>query len=467
VLISRKKKKEAKEIKIYLNNKPIKQVTTMKYLGIVIDDKFKFSQHISHAADKCAKLIFSLSKSAKIHWALKHQALITIYKVAILPLLLHGAPVWIDALRYEYNRRNYINYILIAKAYRTTSSEALCILAGTTPIIMKAEEAAKRYDMWKGHRANIQKIDREVVLNQWPHPADFINIPETNGCDDQTIGIYTDGSKGERGVAAGVVIFVNNEMIARHKFRLNHRCSKNQAEQLAIVKALDLINYLEIADNKPCTIGVYIDSRITIESLKNASNHNYLIEEIRNRLINLRSAKWTIQFSWIKAHAGNLGNELADRLAKVTASDKDIPVVFDRIPKTTLYSELEEEATLKLQEEWERCNKDAVNKQFFPNVQDRIHHRITINLNFAALVTGHGKTKSYIYRFKITDNATCPCNMKDQTLDHRLNNCTRHKKQRDLIRQEILKTGSWPGSNKELTSKHLKPFLIFTKQIDL
>jgi len=38
---------------------------------------------------------------------------------------------------------------------------------------------------------------------------------------------------------------------------------------------------------------------------------------------------------------------------KDAASNKDIPVVFDRIPKTTLYSELEEEATLKWQEEWE------------------------------------------------------------------------------------------------------------------
>ena len=174
--------------------------------------------------------------------------------------------------------------LLIAKAYRTTSSEALCILAGTTPIIIKAEEAAKRY-VWKGHRANIQKIDREVELNQWSHPADFVNITETNGCDDQTIRIYTDGSKGER----GVVIFIRNELIACHKFKLNHRCSNNQAEQLAIVKVLDLINYLEIADNNPCTIGVYTDSRITIDSLRNASSHNYLIEEIRKKLTNLRS----------------------------------------------------------------------------------------------------------------------------------------------------------------------------------
>ena len=70
MLILRRKRKEAKEIKIYLNNKPIEQVTTMKYLGIVIDDKFKFSQHISHAAGNCAKRIFSLSKSAKILWGL-------------------------------------------------------------------------------------------------------------------------------------------------------------------------------------------------------------------------------------------------------------------------------------------------------------------------------------------------------------------------------------------------------------
>jgi len=57
--------------------------------------------------------------------------------------------------------------------------------------------------------------------------------------------------------------------------------------------------------------------------------------------------------------------------------------------------------------------------------------------------------------------------MEDQTLEHILNNCTRHKKQRDLLKQEILKTGSWPASNKELTSKHLKPFLKFTKNVDL
>jgi hypothetical protein len=44
------------------------------------------------------KLIYSLSKSAKVTWGLKHEALRTIYKGTILPLLLYGAPVWTEAI---------------------------------------------------------------------------------------------------------------------------------------------------------------------------------------------------------------------------------------------------------------------------------------------------------------------------------------------------------------------------------
>jgi len=157
---------------------------------------------------------------------------------------------------------------------------------------------------------------------------------------------------------------------------------------------------------RPPTIGLYTDSKITIDSLKEASNHNYLIEEIRKQIAILRRTNWTINFSWIKSHAGNPGNELADRLAKDAASNKNTPVVFDRITKTTLYKKLEDETTQKWQQQWEQCNKAAVTKQFFPNVRDRIHRKININPNFTALVTGHGKTQSYLHRFKIWQTAT-------------------------------------------------------------
>jgi len=104
MIISRRMRKENKEINIYLNNKPLQQVSTMKYSEFLINSKFKFSEHISYAVERCSKLIHSLSKSAKLTWGIHREALQTIYKGAILPLLLYVAPVWAEAMRFEYNR---------------------------------------------------------------------------------------------------------------------------------------------------------------------------------------------------------------------------------------------------------------------------------------------------------------------------------------------------------------------------
>jgi hypothetical protein len=83
------------------------------------------------------------------------------------------------------------------------------------------------------------------------------------------------------------------------------------------------------------------------------------------------------------------------------------------------------------------------------------------------MVTGHGKTRAYLHRFKIIENATCPCNKGDQTIDNLLNQCTLLQTQRELIRNNILKSGNWQTvSKEELITKHLKSFLIFTKSID-
>jgi hypothetical protein len=51
-------------------------------------------------------------------------------------------------MKYEYNKSKYIRIERLinignAKAYRKTSNEALCILTGITPIIIKADEAVR------------------------------------------------------------------------------------------------------------------------------------------------------------------------------------------------------------------------------------------------------------------------------------------------------------------------------------
>ena len=101
MLLTRRKRKEQKEIAVYLNNKTIPQVNSLKYLGIIFEYKLTFKEHIKNMAEKCTKLIFSLSKSAKLNWGLDHKALNTIYVGGILPLLV----IWSASVDQRYGER--------------------------------------------------------------------------------------------------------------------------------------------------------------------------------------------------------------------------------------------------------------------------------------------------------------------------------------------------------------------------
>jgi len=248
----------------------------------------------------------------KTKLGVSNAALHTIYKGAILALLLYGAPVWIEALEKEcnktiYNRVQRLINIKIAKAFRTASNEALCILTGLTPIMIKAEEAAKLYSVMRNRHAH--EINHEVQPKDWLHPADLVRVTEQQ--EEHEIQIFTDGSKNGYRVGAGIALFIQSKLANQSRYTLHNRCSNNQAEQLAIVKALETIGTLHLTIN-PKIATVHTDSRITLQSLQNINNHNYLIEEIRKAALALEKRNWKIKFTWIKAHVGIYGNELAD-----------------------------------------------------------------------------------------------------------------------------------------------------------
>jgi hypothetical protein len=165
MLMTRRKRKEGKNLEVYLNNKHLKQVKTMKSLGVIIDNKLTFREHITHVTEKYRK-IFALSNSAKLNWGLSHKALKTLYTGGIRPLLLYGAPVWAEILEKTCHRikltrvRRLIN-IKIAKAYRTVSNEALCIITGLKPIHIKVQEKAELHKIIGGNRYKTLLIDHD------------------------------------------------------------------------------------------------------------------------------------------------------------------------------------------------------------------------------------------------------------------------------------------------------------------
>ena len=175
LLMTSRKRKEQKEVEIYLNNKFNPQLHSLKYLGIIFNNKSTFREHINYMAEKCTSLIFSISKSANLSWGLKYAALKTIYAGRILLLLLYGVPVWMKAIEKGSYKSKLVRVqrlinIESTETCSTVSNEALCILTGLTPIAIKIEAAAQFYQLTRGSTKEEAQTDRDMGVKHWYHP---------------------------------------------------------------------------------------------------------------------------------------------------------------------------------------------------------------------------------------------------------------------------------------------------------
>ena len=293
-------------------------------MGIHFDSRLLFYKHIEHVAEKSRALTYMLNRTTKLHWCLGHKSLKTIYEGAIVPLMTYGAPFWEGAItnnKYlqKLHSAQRLNNIKIAKAYRTISFEASCVIAGVQPIGLVIDRKVQVYKRKYGLGSTDIVCDMLLPVHEWPHPFLQATITETNEAITYPIEIYTDGGKDASTVGARVVIYLNKQMIMQYRYKLCSYCSNNQAEQIAILKALEQLQEME------APIGgreaIYTDSRVTIDTLKNHDIHGFLIEKIRNIIRHLAIQNWTIHFRWVKAHIGIEGTEAADKLDKEAAEE--------------------------------------------------------------------------------------------------------------------------------------------------
>ena len=131
---------------------------------------------------------------------------------------------------------------------------------------------AELYKIVRGNRHKNLQTDHDKLPKQWLHPADRTIATDTDNTQEVStpINIYTDGSKSEQGVGAGIVITGRGIPSVN---RMDARCTNNQAEAFAILKALDYVQINnENEEDKVAT--VHTDGRITLDSLNNANTHS-------------------------------------------------------------------------------------------------------------------------------------------------------------------------------------------------
>ena len=86
VLFSRKKK-TLYHPTLSLNNIQVERASSQKHLGLILDEKLNFKQHIESAIVKIDK---GLAVIRKLRYSLPHKSLITIYKAFLRPLIDYG-----------------------------------------------------------------------------------------------------------------------------------------------------------------------------------------------------------------------------------------------------------------------------------------------------------------------------------------------------------------------------------------
>jgi len=242
------------------------------------------------------------------------------------------------------------------------------------------------------HQGNIKdkiRFERDTSIRKWQQLAiAFIRVLKEEE-DKDPIQIFTDGSNSERGVGSGVAIYRSGGSINTIQSRLSKKCTNNQAEQFAILTALEYIEKTQTTDKR---VTIYTDSQTTSDKLQNSNIHTYIAEEIRRKITLMQESEWKITLCWVKAHAAIRGNELADSIAKRAAANKNITESYNKIPKSVVTKDLEEESVKKWQRKWSQT-KGRNRKEYFQDVAERLKMKLQLTQNVTAIVSGHGKTR--------------------------------------------------------------------------
>ena len=117
ILFNAKNKKIKEPLKLKINGENIKQVNFTKFLGIIIDSKLTWKQHIAHIQQKISKTIGIICKT-RLYVSLK--VLRMLYYTLIYPYLSSlGKYISIKSRSIEKNtKENYKNNI-ICRLYRS------------------------------------------------------------------------------------------------------------------------------------------------------------------------------------------------------------------------------------------------------------------------------------------------------------------------------------------------------------
>ncbi|MDQ6976406.1 MAG: ribonuclease HI [Mariprofundaceae bacterium] len=145
-------------------------------------------------------------------------------------------------------------------------------------------------------------------------------MPQHNTPDDSEVIAYTDGACSGNPGPGGWGVWLRMGDYEKELFGGEAHSTNQRMEMQAAIEALKSLK-------RPCKITIYSDSNYVIKGItawihgwkrngwKNAKKQNVVNADLWQQLDALRN-QHTVTWQWVKGHAGNVGNERADALAR-------------------------------------------------------------------------------------------------------------------------------------------------------
>jgi len=134
-----------------------------------------------------------------------------------------------------------------------------------------------------------------------------------------------------------------------------------------------------------------------------------------------------IKIVWVPGHAGIVGNDRADNLAKATATDvfEGVKAVDSQLSYCSALQLSRKLAVIYRQRYWDRCETGLVTKELIPNVTTKVlfPKERTPGILYCRLMPGDTVLNDDSYRCGLTDSPMCDCTYDRETIEHVLLHC--------------------------------------------